>query len=45
MEPRFPREAWMTNMRMATNATSTIGEGQGTYLVQYPPVYGWTVDD
>ena len=27
--------AWMTNMRMATNATSTIGEGQGTYLVQY----------
>ena len=27
-------EAWMTNMQMATNATSTTGEGQGTYLVQ-----------
>ena len=27
-------EAWMTNMRMETDATSTTGEGQGTYLVQ-----------
>lgn len=26
--------AWMTNMQMATDATSTTGEGQGTYLVQ-----------
>lgn len=27
-------EAWMPNMRMETDATSTTGEGQGTYLVQ-----------
>jgi hypothetical protein len=27
-------QAWMTNMHMATDATSTTGEGQGTYLVQ-----------
>jgi len=26
--------AWMTNMQMVTDATSTTGEGQGTYLVQ-----------
>jgi YtkA-like len=28
-------QAWMTSMRMATNATSTTPEGQGTYLVQF----------
>ena len=28
-------QAWMTNMRMATDATSTTAEGQGTYLVQF----------
>lgn len=28
-------QAWMTNMRMATDATSTTPEGQGTYLVQF----------
>jgi hypothetical protein len=28
-------QAWMTNMRMATEATSTTAEGQGTYLVQF----------
>ena len=28
-------QAWMTNMRMATDATSTTREGQGTYLVQF----------
>jgi YtkA-like len=28
--------ASMTNMQMATDATSTTGEGQGTYLVQIP---------
>ena len=27
-------QAWMTNMHMATDATSTTGEGHGTYLVQ-----------
>ena len=26
--------AWMTNMQMVADATSTTGEGQGTYLVQ-----------
>ena len=31
---RISTEAWMTNMRMETYATSTTGEGQGTYLVQ-----------
>ena len=28
-------QAWMTNMQMATDATSTTPEGQGTYLVQF----------
>jgi hypothetical protein len=28
-------QAWMTNMQMATEATSTTPEGQGTYLVQF----------
>jgi hypothetical protein len=27
-------QAWMTNMHMVTDATSTTAEGQGTYLVQ-----------
>ena len=28
-------QAWMTNMQMATDATSTTPEVQGTYLVQF----------
>jgi hypothetical protein len=28
-------QAWMTNMQMATDATSTTPEGQGIYLVQF----------
>ncbi len=32
---RISSQAWMTNMRMATEATSTTAEGQGTYLVRF----------